>query len=101
MTMSSPPSEVSSEGTREALSGGTASVQGLRHNWRSDRPRSLASVPTPVGPLGPDEIDPNDPDLWDWNTGDESPRPQPLWIRVTAWTIAGVFTLVVIVSLLR
>jgi len=58
-------------------------------------------VPTPVGPLGPDEIDPNDPDLWDWNAEDGSPRRRPRWIRLTAWCIAAVFAFAVVVSLLR
>jgi hypothetical protein len=58
-------------------------------------------VPTPVGPLGPDEIDPNDPDLWDWEGNDEAPRRQPLWIRVTAYAIAAVFALVIVLTVLR
>jgi hypothetical protein len=58
-------------------------------------------VPSPVGPLGPDEIDPNDPDLWDWEACDDSPRRQPLWIRVTAWTIAIIFVAFVIASFVR
>ena len=58
-------------------------------------------MPTPVGPLGPGEIDPNDPDLWDWGAGDESPKRQPLWIRVTAYSIAAVFALVVILRVIR
>ncbi len=58
-------------------------------------------MPTPVGPLGPDEIDPNDPDLWDWGDDDELPRRQPRWIRVTAYAIAAVFALVIVLSVLR
>ncbi|HWS45469.1 MAG TPA: hypothetical protein VN636_06385 [Acidimicrobiia bacterium] len=58
-------------------------------------------MPTPVGPLGPDEIDPNDPDLWDWNARDELPRRRPRWIRVTAWAIAGLFVIVVFVNAFR
>ena len=58
-------------------------------------------MPTPVGPLGPDEIDPHDPDLWDWDAEDDSPRRQPRWIRLTAWFIATVFVFAVVVSLLR
>jgi hypothetical protein len=58
-------------------------------------------VPTPVGPLGPDEIDPNDPDLWDWEGRDEPLRRHPRWIRVTAYVIAGVFALFVVLSLVR
>jgi hypothetical protein len=58
-------------------------------------------VPTPVGPLGPDEFDPNDPDLWDWNVDDDAPRRQPRWIRITAWSIAAMFVVVIVVSVLR
>ena len=58
-------------------------------------------MPTPVGPLGPDEIDPHDPDLWDWEPAYESPRRQPRWIRITAYAIAAVFALAVILSLFR
>jgi len=58
-------------------------------------------MPTPVGPLGPDETDPNDPDLWDWEAGDETPKRQSRWIRVTAYSIAAVFAIVVILSFLR
>jgi hypothetical protein len=61
-------------------------------------------VPTPVGPLGPDEIDPNDPDLWSWEA-DEDDGPssghRPRWIRVTAYVIAAVFALAVILSFFR
>jgi hypothetical protein len=58
-------------------------------------------VPTPVGPLGPGEFDPNDADLWDWNVDDDAPRPHPRWIRITAWSIAAMFVLVVVVDVLR
>jgi hypothetical protein len=58
-------------------------------------------VPTPVGPLGPDEVDPNDPDLWDWEATDDEPRRQPRWIRFTAYAVAAVFALAVILSLFR
>jgi len=58
-------------------------------------------MPTPVGPLGPDEIDPNDPDLWTWDADDDRPSRQPRWIRVTAYGIAAVFALVFILSILR
>ena len=58
-------------------------------------------MPTPVGPLGPDEIDPHDPDLWDWNAGDDMPPRSARWVRVTAWVIAVVFVLAVIATLLR
>jgi hypothetical protein len=54
-----------------------------------------------VGPLGPDETDPNDPDLWDWEAADPTPKGRPRWIRVTAYSIAAVFALVVILSFLR
>jgi len=59
-------------------------------------------VPTPVGPLGPDEIDPNDPDLWNWEGDDEpSSGHRPRWIRVTAYAIAAIFALAVILSFFR
>jgi len=58
-------------------------------------------MPTPVGPLGPDEVDPNDPDLWDWSAPDDSLPRHAGWIRVTAWAIAGVFALIAIATLLR
>jgi hypothetical protein len=58
-------------------------------------------VPTPVGPLGPDEIDPNDPDLWDWEPADDAPRQRPRWIRITAYAIAAIFALAVVLSLFR
>jgi hypothetical protein len=41
-------------------------------------------MPTPVGPLGPDEIDPNDPDHWDWDAESSPPPGRPVWIRITA-----------------
>jgi hypothetical protein len=58
-------------------------------------------MPTPVGPLGPDEVDPNDPDLWDWEPVDEPSRRQPRWIRFTAWSIAAIFAVVVIINVIR
>jgi hypothetical protein len=59
-------------------------------------------VPTPVGPLGPDEIDPDDPDLWDWEASDDdSPPRQPRWVRITAWSIATIFAVLVIFSFFR
>jgi hypothetical protein len=58
-------------------------------------------VPTPVGPLGPDEVDPNDPDLWDWDATDDAPRRQPRWVRVTAFTIAAIFAIFVVLSFFR
>jgi hypothetical protein len=57
-----------------------------------------------VGPLGPDEIDPNDPDLWDWSGDydDDGSRPrQAPWIRITAWVIAIVLAIALVASLLR
>jgi hypothetical protein len=58
-------------------------------------------VPTPVGPLGPDEIDPFDPDLWDWEAS-ESPRAATSrWIRATAWVVVIAFGLLAIASLFR
>jgi len=40
-------------------------------------------VPSPVGPLSPD---PNDPDLWDWDAGDDEGDPglHPAWIVLAA-----------------
>jgi hypothetical protein len=60
-------------------------------------------VPTPVGPLGPDEIDPFDPDLWDWDaeTPERAPRGRPSWIRVTAWIVVVAFGLLAVASLFR
>jgi hypothetical protein len=58
-------------------------------------------VPTPVGPLGPDEYDPNDPDLWDWSAEEESPRRRSRYLRVIAWLIAAVFALVVVINVVR
>ncbi len=60
----------------------------------------LGGVPTPVGPLGPGEFDPNDPDLWDWDAEPESLR-RPLWIRVTAWVIGIAFVTLVLLSVFR
>lgn len=58
-------------------------------------------MPTPVGPLGPDEIDPNDPDLWDWDPApDRAPR-RSSWIRVTAWVVVVAFGLLAVASLFR
>jgi hypothetical protein len=58
-------------------------------------------VPTPVGPLGPDEIDPEDPDYWDWDA--ETPRSGgwPPWIRFTAGGIAVILLIFVIASVVR
>jgi hypothetical protein len=58
-------------------------------------------VPTPVGPLGPDEIDPNDPDYWDWDPETPMPLGRPPWIRVTAWVIAIALIVFVIASFSR
>jgi len=43
---------------------------------------------TPVGPLGPEEIDPNDPDLWDWDAESQAPARWPTWVRLSAFAIA-------------
>jgi hypothetical protein len=58
-------------------------------------------VPTPVGPLGPDEIDPNDPDLWDWDASAPARSPQPRWIRLTALIVVFAFGLFALATLLR
>jgi hypothetical protein len=58
-------------------------------------------VPTPVGPLGPDEIDPNDPDYWDWDAQSSARAGTPRWMRVTALLLAVVLVLFVIASFSR
>jgi hypothetical protein len=59
-------------------------------------------VPTPVGPLGPDEIDPFDPDLWDWDAAaPEHARRRPTWITVTAVIVIVAFGLLAVASILR
>jgi hypothetical protein len=58
-------------------------------------------MPTPVGPLGPDEFDPNDPDLWDWETSARSDRQWSGWVRVTALVVVVAFGLLVIGSYFR
>ncbi len=61
-------------------------------------------MPTPVGPLGPDEIDPNDPDLWDWSGRDDRPHgrtQQPAWIRITAWVVGALLVLALVASTFR
>ena len=58
-------------------------------------------MPTPVGPLGPDEFDHNDPDLWDWDPEPDVPVTRPAWLRVTAWIIAFVLAIVVIAAVFR
>ena len=64
-------------------------------------PRSYSvAVPTPVGPLGPEEIDPNDPDYWDWDTPAEAPLrlQRSPWIRITAGVAVIVLVAFVIAS---
>ncbi len=60
-------------------------------------------MPTPVGPLGPDEIDPHDPDLWDWSGDDDGYRRprQPAWIRITAWIVGVLVVLALLAATLR
>lgn len=58
-------------------------------------------VPTPVGPLGPEEIDPNDPDYWDWGTEAPMRLGRPPWIRITASVLAVILILFVIASFSR
>jgi hypothetical protein len=58
-------------------------------------------VPTPVGPLGPDEFDPNDPDLWDWDAASTPRAPWSGWVRATACVIVVVFGLLAIASVFR
>ncbi|HTD50310.1 MAG TPA: hypothetical protein VK771_06920 [Acidimicrobiia bacterium] len=58
-------------------------------------------MPTPVGPLGPDEIDPNDPDLWDWDAASPARVRSPIWVRLTALTIAVILVAFVIASFAR
>ena len=63
--------------------------------------RKLGPVPTPVGPLGPDETDPFDPDLWDWDAETPKRGRWPGWVRVTALVVVVAFGLLRVVSLLR
>ena len=58
-------------------------------------------MPTPVGPLGPDEIDPNDPDLWDWEDRSPAGNGRAGWIRAVAIVVVVVFGLLTIASLFR
>jgi hypothetical protein len=58
-------------------------------------------VPTPVGPLGPEEIDPNDPDYWDWDAQAPLSVGRPPWIRFTALAIAVILVLFVIAEFSR
>jgi hypothetical protein len=58
-------------------------------------------VPTPVGPLGPDETDPFDPDLWDWDAQSEPRAGWPSWVRATAWLVVVAFGVLAIASILR
>jgi hypothetical protein len=64
-------------------------------------PRNLCPVPTPVGPLGPEEIDPYDPDTWDWDAETPLPTGRPAWIRLTALVCAVILILFVIASFSR
>jgi hypothetical protein len=58
-------------------------------------------MPTPVGPLGPEEIDPNDPDLWDWDPASTSRVRSPAWVRLTALAITVVLVAFVIAAFSR
>ena len=58
-------------------------------------------MPTPVGPLGPGEFDPNDPDLWDWDATDSEGARWPGWVRATAWVVVVAFALLVVAAILR
>jgi len=58
-------------------------------------------VPTPVGPLGPEEIDPNDPDYWDWDAHTPLAVGRPPWIRFTALAIAVILVLFFIAEFSR
>ena len=58
-------------------------------------------MPTPVGPLGPEEIDPNDPDLWDWDPEAPMSLARPRWIRITAAVIALALVVFVIAAFSR
>lgn len=46
-------------------------------------------MPTPVGPA---PRDPDDPDLWDWEGGDEEPDPPMHW----AWLVLAAAIFVVL-----
>lgn len=59
------------------------------------------AVPTPVGPPGPGEFDPDDPDLWDWDDTTSATAPRSGWIRVTAWVVVVIFVLLAIASFFR
>jgi hypothetical protein len=58
-------------------------------------------MPTPVGPLGPDEIDPYDPDLWDWDAASPTNGRRRSWIRATAWIVVVAFGLLAVASFFR
>jgi hypothetical protein len=58
-------------------------------------------VPTPVGPPGPDETDPFDPELWDWDTPAGERAGWPSWVRATALIVVVTFGLLVIASYFR
>lgn len=58
-------------------------------------------MPTPVGPLGPGEFDPNDPDLWDWDAADDERPRSAGWVRATAWIVVVTFAVLVVASFLR
>jgi hypothetical protein len=53
--------------------------------------------------LGPDEIDPDDPDLWDWDAVDDERAGSgyPRWIRITAFVGALLLALALVTTWLR
>ena len=63
---------------------------------------TLAFVPTPVGPLGPGEFDPNDPDLWgDWEDAPTTRGVHSPWVRAVAVVVVVAFVALTIAALFR
>ena len=63
---------------------------------------TLHVVPTPVGPLGPGEFDPNDPDLWgDWEDAPATRSVQSAWVRAIAVLVVVAFVALTIAAFFR
>jgi hypothetical protein len=59
-------------------------------------------VPTPVGPLGPGEFDPNDPDLWgDWEDAPATRSSQSAWVRAIAVLVVVAFVALTVAAFFR